>query len=378
MNNSKKSKVLLVIGTLAKGGAEVQLLRLAKALKKTNCIVDMIVFERGGILEQEAILSTNKLYFCDFNSGSGKFQKLIQLILIVFKIAKLCRANQYDIFQSYLPMANLIGSLGAKLGGVKKIVTGRRALNTHQDRVPLWKYMDKLSTVLSHYVTCNAIMVKEDCIEREGFSNKFVVINNIAPKSMPNKAMRFSRGELGVSQLDFLFIIVANIIPYKGHKYLIEALSILSKDRDDIKLLVIGEDRGMQKELEILAYQHGLNSNIKWLGLVSEVNCLYELADAYVSSSLEEGFSNSLMEAMQFGLPIVATDVGGTAELLCHGKYGILVPPKDSIQLANAMKKVMVAYDQYAVIGRTAKEYLEFEFSEANIVSKYKSIYEIK
>ncbi|MEL4254249.1 glycosyltransferase [Shewanella xiamenensis] len=378
MNNMNKSKVLLVIGTLAKGGAEVQLLRLARALKNSNCIVDMIVFERGGVLEQEALASTDQLFFCDFNSESGKFKKILQLLLIVFKIFRLCRLNQYDVMQSYLPMANLIGSLGGKIGGVKKIVTGRRALNTHQDRVPFWKYMDKLSTWFSDYVTCNAIMVKDDCIIREGFSYKYLVINNIASKSFLNRSTLFSREQLGISELDFVFVVVANLIPYKGHKYLIEALSLLSINRNKIKLLIIGEDRGIKRDLEILVNEYGLVSEIIWLGLVDDVGPFYQIANAYVSSSLEEGFSNSIMEAMQFGLPIVATDVGGTSELLCNGKFGVLVPPKNSLMLANAMRMIMECYPQYTDIGIKAKDYLESEFSEANIVAKYKLIYEIK
>lgn len=373
----RNNSILLVIGTLAKGGAEIQLLRLAKALKKYNCNVDMIVFEKGGILEKKAIESTNNLYFCNFRSDASKLSKVIQLLVITFRIFKMCRAKKYDVVQSYLPMANFIGALGAKIGGVKKIVTGRRALNTHQDRVPLWKYMDKLSTMLSDHVTCNAIMVKEDCIKREGFSDKFIVINNIAEKKIICRGKEFIRHEMGISSHDFVFIVVANIIPYKGHRYLIDALAILSEHMTNIKLLVIGEDRGCMQDLKCLVNKYGLESNVRWLGLVSDVSYYFEMADAYVSSSLEEGFSNSIMEAMQFGLPIVATDVGGTSELLCQGRYGILVPPQNSVSLANAMEMIVVDYDKYIAMGVTAKDYLDTQFSEERILSQYKKIYSV-
>jgi len=152
-------------------------------------------------------------------------------------------------------------------------------------------------------------------------------------------------GKLGsckIESLDEKFIITtgaSRITARKGIKYLIEAIKILSPKYSNIFLKAMGD--GDEKEnLKKLAKELGLEKNVEFIGRIPRENTspYYQEASIFVLPSFNEGMSNAMLEALASGLPLIATDTGGTKELLENGKNGFIVKMKDSQDLADKIE----------------------------------------
>jgi glycosyltransferase involved in cell wall biosynthesis len=173
-----------------------------------------------------------------------------------------------------------------------------------------------------------------------------------------------------------VFIIVANLIQYKGHADLIEAFASISHTLPrGWELWCVGRDDGLKRDLQRLAKSRDVSEQIKFLGPQTNVPSLLKSADISVLSSHEEGFSNAILEAMAAGLPVVATDVGGNAEAVVDGETGLIVPPRDPIALGQALLKLAVTPQMRAEMGRRGKERVERYFSLKQCAQAYSDLY---
>lgn len=338
-------KVIYTIGSLELGGAESQMVLLIRELKKRGWHCELFVLEAKGpfksILEQDGITIHDGGYVSDASKGV----KVYQLLRAMVRFWRLTRDVQPDVLHAYLQMTNFIGSLVGRAAGVRKIITSRRALGTHQDRQPYRKWLDKIANVLSDRVTVNSSAVGRDTIFRDGIApEKLVLIRNaldldrfseqVGTRDAVRKSLGLAENELGI-------IKVGNLIPYKGHADLINALPKVLEKNSAVRLFLVGEDRGIQVDLERLASSLGVTGRVYFLGQRDDVPSLLMAMDLYAMASHEEGSSNALLEAMAAGLPIVATDVGGNREALEDGRAGMLVPPHDPGSLSLAIGKLL-------------------------------------
>ena len=135
--------------------------------------------------------------------------------------------------------------------------------------------------------------------------------------------------------------------PIKGHKDLIEVVSLLRQRGFDIRLQIAGEDEqggiGYRQELEKVIQEKEMSDYVKLLGAVSEAEVRQGLeeADLFALASLNEGIPVAVMEAMAMEMPVVVTDVGGTSELVDNGVDGILVQPENPEEMADAIVKIL-------------------------------------
>ena len=167
-----------------------------------------------------------------------------------------------------------------------------------------------------------------------------------------------------------------DLIPYKGHGDLLSALgSIRDALVDDWRLLCAGRDDGIGAELRRQAQAAGIDSNVLWLGSRSDIPELYGAADIAVLCSHQEGFSNSLLEAMRAGLGIVATEVGGNAEALDGGSAGLLVPAREPRALAHAIKRLADDPELRSTLGTCARARIADHFSLERSASEHGDLY---
>jgi colanic acid/amylovoran biosynthesis glycosyltransferase len=150
------------------------------------------------------------------------------------------------------------------------------------------------------------------------------------------------------------------LAPEKGHTILINALGILKDNGYELELRLAGN--GPSKgQLEALVKRLGLEDRIQFPGFVSEDEIIDELqgSDLFVLPSFVEGVPVSVMEAMAIGVPVIATNIAGTSELVEDGKTGILIRPSDPEALADAVVRMIDDYDfrkRAAVLGRRKVE----------------------
>jgi glycosyltransferase involved in cell wall biosynthesis len=202
-----------------------------------------------------------------------------------------------------------------------------------------------------------------------------VIHNGIAPANTHCAARESTRATLGAEDGVMLGVIVARIDGRKGHGTLLHSLRVL-KDRGlDNLMLVIG-DGADRANLEGLAAKLDLGSRrLRFLGARRDVGELLNAADFFVLPSDTEGLPISVLEAMAAGLPIVATRVGGIPELIDDGEHGLLVPPGDPKQLADAIQRVIQDPLLRATLGRSAMVRAGGEFSLAATVRNYDQLY---
>lgn len=182
------------------------------------------------------------------------------------------------------------------------------------------------------------------------------------------------RSDLGLSAEHQVFAIVATFKKQKGHKYLLEATASLIQEHPNIRLLLIG-DGELRNELENQVHDLELSRNVMFLGLRTDVPKLLAASDYYILPSLWEGLPVSLVEAMACGLPIIATRVSGTKDVMLHQQTGLLVSPGDAKELGEAILYLLSHPDQAIQMGYAARKRVAENFSAEQQAESYLSIY---
>ena len=160
----------------------------------------------------------------------------------------------------------------------------------------------------------------------------------------------------------------------KGLSDLIEAIAALERGRFELEIVGSGPD---EEKLKDLADRLGVRREVIFAGSVdrSEIPGRYRDADIFTLASREEAFGNVFAEAMASGLPVVGSTVGGIPELIEHGKNGYLVPPREPLALAAAIRLLADNPDLRAEIGRRNRAQAEANLSWARVTTRYLSIY---
>jgi sugar transferase (PEP-CTERM/EpsH1 system associated) len=177
----------------------------------------------------------------------------------------------------------------------------------------------------------------------------------------------------------FLIGTIGRLDAVKDQATLIRAFARLITERPALaqtaRLVIIG-DGPLHGELRALLEQENL-LHLCWLpGSRDDIPALLRSLDLFVLPSLNEGISNTILEAMASGLPVVATDVGGNPELVVDGETGRLVPPADPAALAGAIEDYMAAPGKAAAVGRAARQHAERDFSLKAMVAAYTRLYD--
>jgi glycosyltransferase involved in cell wall biosynthesis len=174
-----------------------------------------------------------------------------------------------------------------------------------------------------------------------------------------------------------VFSSVASLFPYKGHRCLLQALTLIRDQLPaDWLLLAAGRDPDNNlAELVSLAEQLGLGEHVRFLGERLDVPAILSAADIHVSASQEEGFPNNILEAMSAGLPVVATAVGGVPEQVTDETTGLLVPPDNPGALALALLLLAGDRTRRLSMGRAGRQRVEQNFSLERSIDAFAQAY---
>ena len=342
VRNQGNRRILFVVGSLTVGGTESQLALLAERLKMRGWVVDVFLLEKTGSLverlERTGIRLIDGRY--DF-ARRTRIGALTTLVLCEARLVWRVLRSQPDVVHGFLPLTNFMSATAGRLMFAPSVITSKRALGGHQDRHPGLRWLDKIANALSDVITANSRAVALDTQARDGYdASRIVVIPNGLNFTRFDEALDRRdevRNELGLSNTDVAIAMVANLIPYKGHRELIEAFARVAASDHRLKLFLIGRDQGIQQGLIEDVRRFGISDRINLMGERSDVPTLLSAMDIGVMASHEEGFSNALLEKLAAGLPIVATNVGGNPEALKGMPDCILVEPQDVDDLARGL-----------------------------------------
>lgn len=172
---------------------------------------------------------------------------------------------------------------------------------------------------------------------------------------------------------------VSRVVPIKDHPTLIEAVRRLVHDRGHVHLrLRIAGGGPMLDGLREQVRVGGLGEHVEFLGVIgaAEVTSLLRATDIYVHSTLGETMSNSLLQAMAAGLPLVASAVDGVTNMIRDGIDGVLVPPQDPGMLTDGLERLIASPERRRVLGRAAWERARFEYSKDTMAERYADLFD--
>jgi glycosyltransferase involved in cell wall biosynthesis len=204
-------------------------------------------------------------------------------------------------------------------------------------------------------------------------------LGRFRPSSPTSPERLLFRRELGIADETAVAIHAAGLRPIKDQATLLHAWGLVAAQARGSQqcppLLLIAGEGECRRNLEELAQKLRIDQTVRFLGQRKDLPTLLPSCDLFVLSSLSEGLSFSLLEAMACGLPIVATDVGGNRELLIDGLTGFLVPPSDPQTLAGAMGRLLNDPHARAAFGRHGRCFVEEHHDLGKMAARYLSLY---
>ena len=199
-------------------------------------------------------------------------------------------------------------------------------------------------------------------------------VQGISPQVIPNGTEPLSSISCG-SQSGRLLGTACRLAPSKGIIYLIRAVASLRTEFPDLRLEIAGSGPD-QAALAQEVVRYGLADSVTFLGWQSPLAPLMATWDIFVHPSLDEGLPIAVIEAMAAGLPVVATAVGGTPELVDHGRTGWLVPPKDPEALANRLRMLLLNPERRRSMGASGRARVSESFSSDRMAAAVCRVYD--
>lgn len=374
--NKSQHKINLVLltdclGNIT-GGAEKQIFELSKRLPKDQYNVFVVSMEATGNTPEDLIRSID----CQL-----KIFRVIRIyglsgLIQGFKFFSFLRQNSIDTIVTYHFGSDIWGTFWGHLAGVRSIMSNRRDMGFWRKWHQVLAY--RLFNRWVNKIIAVTNSVKEMIIENENVPfEKIEVIYNGVEFSHKPVDIRQQRSQLKISEQDIVIMHVANLRPIKGHVYLIEAFAKIAPRFSNAKLVLIGKDE-LNGELQNLAQKLGVIDQILFLGQRSDVSTLLAIADICVLPSLSEGMSNAILEYMAFGMPVIATKVGGNPELIEDGFNGLLVDKENVPQLAEVMIKLLEDKAKRQLMGKNGLVLVQKKFSMEAMLGQYKKLFQIK
>ena len=382
-----KKTILYVLQYEIVGGPPLRVLQIAKHLRKKYRPV--VILPRGGNAAEMFKKSGITTYEIHLERLRYTLNPLIHLRYILYfastvlRILKIIKSEDVDLVIANNVML-LQAPIAAKLAGVKLI------WHLEETVVPLWG--KKIFSLIVRALA-NQIIVVSEAVRKFFYnssscslSQKIAIIHapvdsrKFRPDISPDKV----RSELGLSKTNPVIGIIGNINLLKGHRYFLEAASIIKHKYPSSKFLVVGpklQDREAYFEsLKALCDELSLNENVIFTGGRQDIPEIIAALDILVLSSLSEACPMVVLEAMATGKPVVATRVGGVPEEIVDGKTGILVPSQNSKAIADAVLTLLAnrkKMEEMGIEGRIrVKKYFTIEICAQKTEAVYQSLLE--
>lgn len=371
-----KYRIHFVVSSLATGGAQMMLYKLLSKIDRSLFIPEVTSLT-------------------DYAPLTEKFQKIevpvrtlgmlrgIPDPVAIFRLAKAFRKSRPHLVQTWMYHADLIGGMAAKLAGGLPVIWNIRHSNldpSSSKRMTRWtaKACAILSARWPDKVICCAETAKRIHIDLGYDSGRMLVIPNGFDLDLfkPNfEAKQKVCLELDIPLDSVIVGLVSRFHPDKDHETFIQAAALLKTRMPDVQFVLCGDGITWEnKKLAAWIETADLDNSFHLLGRRSDIPQLVASFDIASSSSLSEGFSNTIGEAMASEVPCVVTDVGDSAMIV--GETGRVVPPQSPEALSNAMLELLkLDLKSRQDLGQLARHRVLECFSLDRIVKRYETLY---
>ena len=300
-------------------------------------------------------------------------------IVSLWQMYQLCKYEKPTIVHSHTPKAGIIGMLGAKLAGVPirlHTVAGMPLMEASGSKRMLLIWVEKATYAFATKVYPNSKGLFDFILEnRFTTKNKLKIIANgssngidtthFSPKVVTTNQKIELKDKLGIVSDDFVFIFVGRLVKDKGINELIQAFQKLYSENSGIKLLLVGDyendlDPLLPTTLELIEKSNGIIA----VGFQNDVRPYFAISDCLVFPSYREGFPNVVMQAGAMGLPSIVTDINGCNEIILDSQNGLIIPPKHTKAIQEAMKKIYEEKELYQKLKKSARIFIQSHYEQ--------------
>ncbi len=381
-------KIIQMPANAGYGGMPLHVLALARGLVKRGHEVEILSMSDGPMIERYEAVGL------PVSVVPALGRKMSTNPLTWFRVVRFLRdtisVSRPDIVHSHGPRAHIFAGLALRgAGGVPLVATAHGSFTQfalgHEQEFSLFRSRlrkleyrgaDWLTGRLADRFVAVSEANRHDLVEGAGAPpRKVVVVHNGIEEQRVDEAQWLQiRREFDCDPSDKLVVFVGRLAFHKGVSYLMEAATVVAGSMPDARFVVVGEGP-MEAELRRMAGRSPLAGRLFFAGRRSDAVDIIAAADLFVLPSLSEGLPLTLLEAAMCGRSMVATDVGGAADVVRENETGVLVPPRDAAALAAAMEQLLADTAGREGMGTAARRLWQREFTAELMVNKMEKIY---
>jgi glycosyltransferase involved in cell wall biosynthesis len=374
-NHRPPLSVCLVVSSLEFGGAERQVVEMARS------------FDRSRV-QPHVISLSNKVPLAEFLPGNGDCLSIVEKrgrfdVSTIFRVAKVLRDRQIDVVHAFLFDADVITRLASRFTRVKLMVSSERNANYKQPR--FHKLALKATQPFFDVMIANSEAGKRFGVTHHGIraSRIEVVRNGVDVKKFsPNpEAGAAIRAELGIPAGDPVVGMVGSFKFQKGHEFFLRMAAEVRKEFANAWFLVLGEvperaSTAYYQEMLKLAESLNFDGRCRFLGARTDMAAVYNSFNVMTLLSRHEGTPNVVLEAMASGVPVVATDVADNSFIIQEGATGHIVPVGDIALPAARVCALLRNPAGRSAMGEKARDHMCREFSFQSATAKMADVYD--
>lgn len=373
-----KRRILQLTGSFHQGGSECQAVSLASRLRSEGSFeVFLATLNSDGPLRTDAA-AAGFAEIAEFPLTSFYNANFVSKVR---KCANYLRDNDIELVHTHDFYTNVFGMAAATLAGVKARIASKR--ETGGMRSGAQDLVERIAFGRAHAIVANSNAVRQHLLDRGISAQKISVIYNgldLSRFNVDRDPCRVAR-KYGFAHRegDSVVTLVANLRhEVKNVPMLLRAAKTVLATNAAVRFVIAGEGE-LEAELKRLTDELGISQNVHFIGRCADVPELLAASDVCVLTSSAEGFSNSILEYMAAGKPVVATNVGGAAEAIVTGESGYLVPSDDDATLAEHLLELCADREMSAAFGQKEKQIVDERFSAerqlADTLALYQSLF---
>lgn len=342
-----KKKIAYITTPVEFGGAERVSLNFLKNIDRNQFLVYPVIFFRSwegdSIFLQKLKKEDYIVYKVPVSVRSSLKERDFFWLIRCFKmIFFILVKGRFDLIHTHGYFADIITIPIAKLLRIPVISTCHGFI-ANDKKLKRYNRIDHIVLRFSKKIIAVSQEIKNELLKSGIKESRIEVVLNAVQTDIDNNLLaqdRYNKRQLlNISEKDFVLGYVGRLSKEKGIQYLIEAAEILNESDIPIKVLIIG-DGPEKKDSECLVRQKGLEGKVSFTGFQTNVKSWIPAMDVFVLPSLIEGTPMALLEAMAYGIPVVASDVGGVPQIIDSGKEGILVSPGKPEEIAAGITRL--------------------------------------
>lgn len=374
-------KLLKFVANFGIGGTEQHVVSLGRALDSSRFELHFACLRRWGHFLKE--IETCQIPLTEYKISSLYSPQAFRQQL---RFASYLRQNRMRIVHSYNFYPNVFAIPAARLAGVPVIVASIRDTGVYL--TPRQRRAQKFICRLADRILVNAEAVRQWLIA-EGYQPKKIAVirNGIDLFRFAKKDRNGNlRQEFGLPAHAPLVAVLSRLTRLKGFEDFLEAAAIVAAHFQEARFLVMGdhfivrdgaivEDIAYRRELQSYAARLGIGGRVIFTGYRLDVPEVLSEVAVSVLPSLSEGLSNAVLESMAAGVPVVATRVGGSPEVIEEGITGLLVPPRNPAALARAICRLLENPELASTFGQAGRQRVAECFSLERMVRETECFY---